>query len=109
MEKRFAGIEELDDHQRKYRSAIRGMNWLATNSRPDLSFEVMTLSCKFRKATTKDFNRARRLQARAKEQPLKLKFQRLELNQLTVVVYGDAAHASLDDGVSSEGGKIVFW
>ena len=62
----------------------------------------MELGCSFGKATGKEYNKLVRLQVRAKEQPLTLMYQRLgEPEDLTVVVYGDAAHASLPDNVSS--------
>ena len=107
---KYTKQEELDEElQSKYRGAVGAINWLATNTRPDVSFEVMALSCKFGKVTLQDFNRIARLQTKVKEQPLSLIYRRLgDPEQLTVVVYGDAAHASLHDGVSSVRGKLVL-
>ena len=79
------------------------------NTRPDLAYEIVELSTKFGKATLKDMRQAARLIKKARDRPLRIKFKHLgDLRELKFLVYGDAAHASLPDGTSSCGGKLVL-
>ena len=102
--------EEVDDNlQSLFRGAVGSVNWLSCNTRPDLASEVMELSTKFGKATVGDMRSASRLIQKAKEQKLSVKFPKLgPIGNLVVLVYGDGAFASLPDGVSSCGGKLVL-
>ena len=97
------------DFQHLFRAAVGSINWVSCNTRPDLAYEVMELSTKFGHATVQDLRQASRLVKKAREQGLSLKFKRLgPVEDLKVVMYGDASHASLPDKVSSCEGRVIL-
>lgn len=93
------------------KTALRGVsgtvNWLATQTRPDLSFDVCDLSCSVKTAKVADLQRAARVVRKAQATRVCLKFPNLDLYQSSLVVYSDASYGNLPDG-SSQGGYIVF-
>ena len=91
----------------RFRGVAGQINWLATQTRPDLSFDVCDLSCSVRDAKVADLQRAAKVVRKAQSARVSLKYPRLDLSQSSVVVYSDASYGNLPDG-SSQGGYIVF-
>ena len=84
------------------------MNWVSTQTRPDLSYEVCVM-CNTGKAPTikliKDANRALK---KLKNTSLELTFPVLgDTKSFSIIAFSDATYASLSDG-SSQGAFIVF-
>ena len=91
------------------RSLTGRLNWIAQGTRPDLVFDMVELSMVFKKGTIGDLVRALKLIRKARNEPSKLCFPALsDPNSWTILVFTDAAHANLCDGVSSMGAQIVF-
>ena len=98
-----------DEEREKFRSLVGQLGWLCTNSCPDLSFEVLELSTKIKNTKIGDIVEANKCLRKACLLVSKTHFPKLDhLNFCKLVVYSDASHANLSNGVSSAGGFIVF-
>ena len=93
----------------KFRSVVGQLNWVAQGSRPDMSFDVVSLSTKFNRAKYEDMALAVKAFKKVHMYPCKLVFPKLnDIGRCHIVVYADASLGNLDDGVSSVGGHVVF-
>ena len=92
--------------QSQFRAICGQLNWAASQSRPDLSFEVCRLSTSLNKATIDDLLHANKPVRKCKQRSVCLKFQQLQ-KPFHLVAFCDASHANLKDG-SSQGGVIIF-
>jgi hypothetical protein len=91
------------------RGIVGKLNWAVQGSRPDMAFEMVELSTKFRNGTVQDLLRAVKSIRKLKEEESKIYFPKLgNIKSWRVVVYSDAAHANLADGVSSMGAHVVL-
>ena len=98
-------VQENDD----YRSLVGQLGWLCSNSRPDLSYDVLELSCKVNKPTIGDVIDANKCLKKAGIFESCMYFPKLNnLNNCKLLVYSDASHGNLPNGVSSAGGFIIF-
>ena len=94
--------------KKEFRSIIGQLNWVATQTRPDIAFDVCELSGCVKNATVADVLRLNKVVARLKNDGLKItipKFQRLESWYLEC--FCDSSYANLPGG-GSQGGLIVF-
>ena len=89
------------------RSVCGKLNWIASQSRPDLHFYVCDLSCSIKNAKISDLQRAVKVVRKAKSLRVSIKFPSLDLSTTSVVTYCDASYGNLPDG-SSQGGHIIF-
>ena len=106
INKKDKGRSLSPDEQYMYRKIVGQLNWLASQSRPDLSFDVCQLSTKLNQATVHDVIFANKTLKKANSQSLLLKFNRL-CYPVNLVAFCDASYANLPDG-SSQGGSIIF-
>lgn len=98
---------KLDEKEKTLlRSVIGQLNWLATQSRPDLSYAVSELSSNQRNATVKHLIKANKLIRRSKMNNVSLFFPKLDLTDLKVRCYADASFGKLNDG-GSQGGMLI--
>jgi len=92
-----------------FRSVVGRLNWAVQGTRPDLAFEMVDLSTRFKTAVVADFLRAKKAFLKLKCEPSIISFPDLgDPMQWKLVVFSDAALANLSDGVSSTGAHIVF-
>ena len=97
------------DEEKQLRAVIGQLNWIATQSRPDLSFQVLELSTVNKFAKVEHLIQANKLIKKLKSEPCKIFFPRLgNLKNLEILLYNDASYANLPDGTSSTGGRIVW-
>ena len=97
------------EEKEKYRSLVGQLGWLCTNSRPDLSYDVLELSCKVNEPKIGDIFDANKCLKKACIFESSVYFPKLnDLSNCKLVVFSDASHANLPNGVSSAGGFIVF-
>ena len=107
-ERRMQQDSELSPAELTRLRGVTGqINWLATQTRPDLSFDVCDLSCSIRDPKVADLQRAAKVVRKAQSARVSLKYPHLDLSQSSVVVYSDASYGNLPDG-SSQGGYVVF-
>ena len=80
----------------QFRQLVGKLNWVASQTRPDISFDVRSLSSVMRSPMINDILLANKVLRKLKEQPLKLKFPKFEnLNDLQILCYADASLANL--------------
>ena len=96
--------EEMAD----YRSLIGQLNWLGTQTRPDIAFDVCDLSANLKLPSVEGVLKANRTIKKLKKQRVTLSFGAMRcMEQLTVECYSDASFGNLAGG-GSQGGYIIF-
>ena len=99
---------ELSDAERdSLRSAIGQLSWIGNQTRPDISSNVCQLSSNLKNATKSDVTFANKTIRKVRVDKLSLKFPKLNLNNLQLVVHSDASHNNLPNS-GSQGGYMVF-
>ena len=83
------------------------INWAATQSRPDMSYDVVELSTRFKQATLGDLKKANKCIVRLASNPVKVVYPKLSGN-LRIEVFCDAAFRNLPDQISSGRGHIIL-
>ena len=85
----------------QYRALIGQLNWLATQTRPDIAFDVCELSAASNNATIEEILKANKTVRKVKRNRFSLKFCPLECpEQLSVECYSDASFGNLPGGGS---------
>ena len=98
----------VEEEKKGYRSLVGQLNWVATQTRPDISYDVCLLSTVFGEAKMQDLLHANKVVKRIKETPVVLRFNRLQsIESSTIECYSDASYANLRGG-GSQGGFIIF-
>ena len=98
-------INEVEEKQ--LRTLIGQLNWIASQTRPDLSYDVLHLSIKVNKATVETLILANKIVRKLKSQESYIVFPKL--NSVTkLILYTDASYANLPEGFSSSEGYIIF-
>ena len=83
------------------------LNWVTTQSRPDMAFENCMIGNSTSKATVRDIYSANRALRRLRDNEQNLFFPRLSLDSLCLVGFCDASFANLPDN-GSQGAFIIF-
>ena len=84
------------------------LNWVATQTRPDLSFDVSEFSTFMKKGKVVCMRQANKNIKKAKKERSQICVPNLgDLHNLRIVAYSDASFANLEDG-GSQGGYIIF-
>ena len=96
-----------DDEKKEYRALVGQLNWIATQTRPDILFEVCLLSSVFDTATVEDLLHANKLVRKVKASQVTLKFPKLQSEEISVECFSDASFGNLNN-VGSQGGYVVF-
>ena len=85
------------------------LHWLATQSRPDLSSDVLDLATVTNLHDSKMLNKLNKIIRKAKNNTYEILFPCLDnLSDIKLVLFTDASYANLSDQVSSAGGYIIF-
>ena len=97
------------EERERFRSLVGQLGWLCTNSRPNLSYSVLELSCKVNNPKVEDLFEANKCLRKACMFVTSIYFPGLgDSSRYRLVVYSDASHANLPDGCSSAGGFVIF-
>ena len=91
----------------QFRRLVGKLNWVSTQTRPDISFDVCMLSSVMKKPQVSDLILANKVLLKAKDTPLIISFPALDVQEYQLVCYSDASLANLPSGKSA-GGFIVF-
>lgn len=99
--------DPLSPEQMKVLRAVNGsLNWLTSQTRPDLAVQTSFSQQAFPRPTIQDFRSANQAVRRAKQEAsLSLVFPSIDPSKLTVVCHSDAAWANC--GNHTQGGYIV--
>ena len=102
--------DELSCTERTLLRRIGGkLNWIIQGTRPDLAFELTDLSTKYNKGKVCDLKKAIKVFSRVKEMGCAITYPKLgNPSNWILLLFTDAAHANLADGVSSTGAYIIF-
>ena len=101
---------EMNQEELSLLRQITGIvNWTARATRPDLSFEMIDLSTKFKGGKVEDLIKAKNVAARLKKEEVTVKISNLDdFRSCEMIVYTDAAYRNLNNNTDSCGGYIVF-
>ena len=83
------------------------INWAATQSRPDLAYDVVELSTKFKRGTLGDLKKANKAINKLTSSPTKLLFPKIN-GKVNITTHSDAGFHNLPDQISSGRGHIIF-
>lgn len=105
-----AKTEPLNESERSLLRKMTGsINWVVRATRPDLSFEMIELSTKFKSGTVEDLIRARKCLLNIKQFESAIRIPDLgNPKYWEIVCYTDASLGNLNNGIDSAGGHIVF-
>ena len=92
--------------QFEYTRICGQLNWLVSQSRPDISFDICQLSNKLGKANYHDAHRANKVLKKLKLCTVILHFWRLE-SPFELTTHSDTSYGNLEDG-SSQSGSFIF-
>ena len=92
---------------KELRSVCGQLLWVSSQTRPDIAYQTCVASNSTSAATIGDLKNVNKAMNYMKKNPLTLIYPKLDLNDLNIVVFCDAAYANLKDG-SSQGAHLVF-
>ena len=97
-----------NEEHRTFREKCGQLLWLSLQTRPDISYDVCQLSNHVADPNVQDIITLNKVIKKLKQDPeMKLSFQSINLDNLTLLVYADAAYANLPHH-GSQCGYIVF-
>ena len=94
-------LTELEKTQ--LRSTIGKLNWLSTETRPDLAYTVSQLASSMKQPTIKSLVYANKIIKYVKQNDVDMFFPKLDLNDICVRCYADASFGTLENGGSQAG------
>ena len=98
----------LDKEEKKLLQRLTGqLNWMAMQSRPDISYTVMELRSKIKTAQLENLKIANKTTIKLATSPMKMLFPKME-GKLQVVTYSDAAFRNLPGQVNSGENHLIF-
>ena len=102
------GSEINEKEKTEFRSLLGQLNWIGTQTRPDILFDVDDLTGSAKTATINDVLRLNKVVSRLAGHQVRLKYPRMEdINGCHLQVFSDASFGNLTDG-GSQVGLIVF-
>ena len=99
----------IDDKDKSnFRSLVGQLNWVATQTRPEVSFDVCQLTSVFDTATVEDVQRANKVVKMLKREKVAIRFPSSPaLQDWSIECYCDASFGNLQNG-GSQGGFVIF-
>ena len=100
--------ESLDkEEHEELHSLIEQLNWVASQSRPDIAYDVCELSTSLEHATVKNILDANKVAKKLKSDSLVLKFQSINEENVKISAYSDSSFGNLPDR-SSQGSYTIL-
>jgi hypothetical protein len=108
-EKALMRFDNLRPNEKdEFRALIGQLNWVSTQTRPDIAFEVCQLSSILESPKVDDLLRANKVVKKIKSEDVSLSYRKLtNIGECSIECYSDASFGNLTDG-GSQGGYIVF-
>ena len=91
----------------EYQSLVGKLNWLSCNTRPDIKFDVFLLSSA-KSPTVETLKSIKKVLRKMKKGPQYIKFPKLDVSKLEILVYTDAAFGNIDERVKSSKAFVIF-
>ena len=94
----------------EFRGITGKLNWLQECTRPDLSFDSLTMSMKTRRATISDVKKLNKIIRKAKSRDSIIHFRKIntDYEKLYILSYGDASYRTVDEKTRSIEGRVLF-
>ena len=89
------------------RQMVGSLNWTVRSTRPDLAFELINLSTKFKGGKVADLKAAKKTLLRLKDEAC-VKLPSIKLETAELFLYTDASHGNLNEAKDSTGAYIIF-
>ena len=97
-----------EDEKKELKSKVGELLWVALMTRPDISFDVNSISSKVKTATVKTGKEMNKIIEKCKSRKDVLRFVPLgRFSDLKVNVYTDASFSNQDKQTRSTGGKVL--
>ena len=97
-----------EEEKTEYRSLVGQLNWIATQTRPDILFDVCELSVNFQNATVEHLLRLNKVVDRIHNHQVRINFPSSDmLNVMHLECYSDASFGNLAKSASM-GGFVIF-
>jgi hypothetical protein len=98
-----------ESEKKEIRRVVGELLWVSLMTRPDLSFEVNSLSSNISQATIKDLKDAGRLIDKAKMHPVSLNFTKLgNKDELKIRIFTDASFCNQNNKLRSTEGRVIL-
>lgn len=110
-QKRRAKRESFLNEQeiKEYRGVVGQINWVSSQTRPDATFDMLSLSMQMKHPQVENAIEANKVVRKLKSAQSGVTFRKLGLiENLKIVVYCDASWGNLPDGHSSAGGYLIL-
>lgn len=92
-----------------FRSMVGMLNWVVQSTRPDLAFDMVDLSTRFKCAKIEDLKRVKKIVTKLRSEKSEIVFPDLgPFSVWRLVVFSDASFGNLSGGVDSCGGFLIF-
>ena len=102
-------VESRDVKNDIYPEIVGQLHWIASQSRPDLCFDVLDLSTLCDLSESKLRSKINKVVRKAKYNQYKIMFPCLEnIEGMELLLFTDASYANLSDRFSSAGGYVIF-
>ena len=90
----------LGGKEKRELKAIAGqINWIATQTRPDLTYDASEISTSVKNATIEDVMQANKVIRKANSNTVRLRFRDLrDVNRAELISFSDASLGNLEDG-----------
>ncbi len=89
------------------RQMVGSLNWTVRSTRPDLAFELINLSTKFKGGKVADLKAAKKTLMKLKDKA-SVRIPSIRLNTAELFLYTDASHGNLNEARDSTGAYILF-
>ena len=85
------------------------LNWTVRATRPDLSFNMIALSTKFKGGLISDLKEAKKTIANLKQNKAMVRIAAIkELKRAEILLFTDASYGNINDGKDSTGSYVIF-
>ena len=92
-----------------FRGAIGKLSWISEQTRPDISYECLEMSCHSRDAKVGDLKRMNKTIKKMKSKKVKIRYTKVgDFDQIKVLAVTDGAYNKLEEKTISVAGRIIF-
>lgn len=103
------GADLLDHELTTYRRMVGSSNWVCRITRPDLSFDMINLSTKFKGGKIEDLKEAKKVMSNIMQNKAFITISNIgDIRKAELWLYTDASLGNLNGGVDSTGSYILF-